>query len=93
MAFEKIRAFQYIADTKEDLKKIKEKKMGVECFIIKEACEYKLMSDGEQIKQIPVGAGAGGNSNIDFSDYATEQYVENSYYDEENTIWSELPTE
>ena len=76
MAFEKVRAFQYIADTKEDLKKIPEKKMGVECFVIKEACEYKLMSDGEWIKQIPVGAGAGGGGDIDLSDYATEQYVD-----------------
>lgn len=78
MAFEKVRAFQYICDTKEDLKKIPEKKMGVECFVIKEACEYKLMSDGEWIKQIPVGAGAGGNGDIDLSDYATEQYVDNA---------------
>lgn len=76
MAFEKIRAFQYICDTKEDLKKIPEKKMGVECFVIKEACEYKLMSDGEWIKQIPVGSGIGGD--IDLSDYATEQYVDNA---------------
>ena len=76
MAFEKVRAFQYICDTKEDLKKIPEKKMGVECFVIKEACEYKLMSDGEWIKQIPVGSGTGGD--IDLSDYATEQYVDNA---------------
>lgn len=78
MTFEKVRAFQYICDTKDDLKKIPEKKMGVECFVIKEACEYKLMSDGEWIKQIPVGAGAGGNGDIDLSDYATEQYVDNA---------------
>lgn len=74
MAFEKVRAFQYICDTKEDLKLIPEKKMGVECFVIKEACEYKLMSDGEWIKQIPVGSGTSGD--IDLSDYATEQYVD-----------------
>lgn len=78
MAFEKVRAFQYICDTKDDLKRIPEKKMGVECFVIKEACEYKLMSDGEWIKQIPVGAGAGGSGDIDLSDYATEQYVDNA---------------
>lgn len=78
MAFEKVRAFQYVCDTKDDLKKIPEKKMGVECFVIKEACEYKLMSDGEWIKQIPIGAGAGGNDDIDLSDYATEQYVDNA---------------
>ena len=76
MAFEKVRAFQYICDTKDDLKKIPEKKIGVECFVIKEACEYKLMSDGQWIKQIPVGTGTGGD--IDLSDYATEQYVDNA---------------
>lgn len=76
MAFDKVRAFQYICDTKDDLKKIPEKKMGIECFVIKEACEYKLMSDGEWIKQIPVGSGVSGD--IDLSDYATEQYVDNA---------------
>lgn len=80
MAFEKVRPYQYIADTKEDLKNIKEKKMGVECFVIKEACEYKLMSTGEWIKQIPKGSTVSGgeNGNIDLSDYATEEYVDNA---------------
>lgn len=72
MAFEKIRPYQYICDTKNDLKNIPEKKMGVECFVIKEACEYKLMSDGEWIKQVAAGG------DIDLSDYATEQYVDNA---------------
>ena len=76
MAFEKVRAFQYICDTKEDLKSITEKKMGVECFVIKEACEYKLMSNGEWIRQIPLSSGTGGD--IDLSDYATEKYVDNA---------------
>lgn len=77
MAFEKIRPYQYICDTKNDLKNIPEKKMGVECFVIKEACEYKLMSDGEWIKQVAANAGDAG-SDIDLSDYATEQYVDNA---------------
>ena len=80
MAFEKIRPYQYIADTKEDLKNIKEKKIGVECFVIKEACEYKLMSTGEWIKQVSKGStvSSDGNGNIDLSDYATEEYVDNA---------------
>lgn len=53
MAFEKIRALQWIADTKEDLKNIKEKHIGAECRVIKEACEYMLMSTGEWVKQTP----------------------------------------
>ena len=77
MAFEKIRPYQYICDTKNDLKNIPEKKMGVECFVIKEACEYKLMSDGEWIKQAAANAG-GASGDIDLSDYATEQYVDNA---------------
>lgn len=77
MAFEKIRPYQYICDTKNDLKNIPEKKMGVECFVIKEACEYKLMSDGEWIKQAAANAGGAGGD-IDLSDYATEQYVDNA---------------
>ena len=77
MAFEKIRPYQYICDTKNDLKNIPEKKMGVECFVIKEACEYKLLSDGEWIKQVAANAGGAGGD-IDLSDYATEQYVDNA---------------
>ena len=52
MAYEKVRNYQYVADTIEDLKKIPERKMGTECYVIKEACEYKLMSTGEWIKQV-----------------------------------------
>ena len=51
MAFKKIRNDGYIADTKEDLKLIREKDMGAEAYVIKEAAEYKLMSTGEWVKQ------------------------------------------
>ena len=77
MAFERVRPLQYIADTKEDLKNIKENKIGIECYVIKEACEYKQMSTGEWIKQVPISAGS-GNGNIDLSGFATEQYVDNA---------------
>lgn len=77
MAFEKINALYYLADTKEDLQDILKfkNKIGLECYVIKEACEYKLMSTGEWIKQIPANATI-SNDNIDLSDYATEQYVD-----------------
>lgn len=77
MAFEKVRALQYIADSKEDLKLIPDTRMGTECYVIKEACEYKLMSTGEWIKQVASGA----SIDIDLSDYATEQYVDKAIAD------------
>ena len=75
MAFKKIRNDGYIADTKEDLLLINEKDLGAECYVIKEACEYKLMSTGEWIKQTRNSSGGSG-ADIDLSDYATEQYVD-----------------
>lgn len=63
----KINSLYYLADTEEDLKNIKAE-MGCECFVIKEACEYKILSTGEWIKQghpmvIPEG-------DVDLTDYA-----------------------
>ena len=57
MAFEKIRAYQYMADTYEDLVSIADERMGTECYVISEACDYKLMSTGKWIKQVPPGSG------------------------------------
>lgn len=72
MAFEKINSMYYMADTKEDLANITAKKMGIECFVIKEACEYKLMSTGEWVKQAQVTA----TGETDLTGYATEEYVD-----------------
>ena len=79
MAFEKLNGLYYLADTKEDLKEILKynSKMGLECYVIKEACEYKLMSTGEWVKQSQSAATVvpeGGN--VDLSGYATESYVD-----------------
>ena len=79
MAFEKLNGLYYLADTKEDLKDIFKYNsiMGLECYVIKEACEYKLMSTGEWIKQTQQTAAVvpeGGN--VDLSGYATETYVD-----------------
>lgn len=71
MAYDKISASYYIADTKEDLVNIREKRMGTECYVIKEACEYKLMSTGEWIKQTASTAASAGGS-IDTSEFATK---------------------
>lgn len=78
MAFEKVRPYQYICDTKDDLKNIPEKKMGVECFVIKEACEYMLMSSGEWIKQVINNSGNNGG-NIDLSSYVTKEELTTRY--------------
>lgn len=71
MAYKKLRNDGYIADTKEDLALIPENDMGSECFVINEACEYKLMSTGEWVKQIVAPAAA----DIDTSIFATKEEV------------------
>ena len=78
MAFEKLNGLYYLADTKEDLKEILKynSKMGLECYVIKEACEYKLMSTGEWIKQSQSAAVVPEGGNVDLSGYATESYVD-----------------
>ena len=69
--FKKINQMYFLADTKEDLKEISAE-MGVECFVIKEACEYKAMSNGEWVKQAQTAA----TGETDLTGYATEEYVD-----------------
>lgn len=69
--FKKINQMYFLADTKEDLKEISAE-MGVECFVIKEACEYKAMSNGEWVKQAQTAAAG----ETDLTGYATEEYVD-----------------
>lgn len=77
MAFEKVRAYQYMADTKEDLNLIKDFKIGVECYVIQEACEYKRMSNGDWIKQISkTSSGSGEDIGTILIKYATKDYVD-----------------
>ena len=70
--FKKINQMYFLADTKEDLKEISAE-MGVECFVIKEACEYKAMSNGEWVKQAQT---TGTTGEVDLTGYATEEYVD-----------------
>jgi len=50
MAFKRINQIYFLADSKEDLQDINIKRMGAECFVIEEACEYKQKSNGEWVK-------------------------------------------
>jgi hypothetical protein len=50
MAYKKINAVYYIADSKDDLKNLPEAPMGAECFVIEEAVEYKCTSDNRWFK-------------------------------------------
>ena len=52
MAFRQINNNYYQADKIEDLVDIPTKQMGVSCWVIKEACEYEQMSDGEWARQV-----------------------------------------
>lgn len=65
----------FICDTQDDLKSIPETEFGSECYVIKDACEYLLMSTGEWVKQI---AAIEGNAQVDLTDYATKDYVKQS---------------
>lgn len=70
--FKRISAVYFMADSKEDLKNIIAPKMGAECFVIEDACEYKATSTGKWVKQAKESAGG----DVDLSDYATEEYVD-----------------
>lgn len=77
MAYKKVRAFQYIADTKADLKSISHEEMGTECHVIKDGAEYMLMSTGEWVKQTKNNTADG--SNIDLSNYPTKKELRACY--------------
>ena len=51
MALKRISAVYYLADTAKDLESITNLQMGSECFVIEEACEYKITSEGKWVNQ------------------------------------------
>lgn len=77
MAYKRISAVYFLADSKEDLKDIPTPKMGAECFVIKDACEYKATSSGEWVKQSVASTSSSGES-VDLTGYATEDYVDSA---------------
>ena len=74
MAFKKISALYFMADSTEDLINLPDVQMGATCFVITEACEYKSTSDGEWIKQVNFASNGNGNT-ADLTGYATQSYV------------------
>lgn len=77
MAIKQINSTYYQVDTKEDLKDITGIKMGMEAYVIKEACEYAMMSTGEWVKQIAVTEvdKESTETTVDLTGYATEDFV------------------
>lgn len=75
MAFKRVNSVYFMADSKEDLKNLPEMPMGAECYVISEACEYKVNSKGEWIIQ-RAGSVAPGSVEVDLTGYATEKYVD-----------------
>lgn len=75
MAYKKIKNNNYVADTAADLKKIRERDMNASCYVIDEACEYRLKSTGEWVKQVTTTVSS-GSGDVDLSNYATKSFVE-----------------
>lgn len=75
MAFKRISSIYFLADSANDLNSLPKVDMGVECFVIEEAAEYKATSDGKWIKQVK-NASASGSESVDLSNYATKEDLE-----------------
>ena len=77
--YKRISQVYFIADTKDDLTLIPDPKMNDECFVIQDACEYKAMSTGEWVKQVPATAASSNDSvEIDTSNFATKEELDNA---------------
>lgn len=72
MAFKRISSISYVVDSIDDLETLPQVQMGAEAFVIEEACEFMVTSDGRWIKQ-----SVSGEISSDLTGYATEDYVEN----------------
>lgn len=81
MAFKRINSTYFMADTAEDLNNLPEVEMGTECYVIAEAIEYRVSSDGEWFKQVQGGATApegGEEESIDLSNYVTREELDSA---------------
>lgn len=76
MAYKKIKNNNYVADSVADLKKICERDMNASCYVIDEACEYRLKSTGEWVKQATTTVSSSEGDSVDLSNYATKSFVE-----------------
>lgn len=72
MALKRISSVSFLADSAADLLSIERPSMGMECYVIEDACSYRCTSDARWIKQIvPTSAAA----EVDLSQYATKDDV------------------
>lgn len=91
MALKRINSIYFLADSAADLENIEKPFMGMECFVIEEACEYRCTSDGRWIKQV-AATGEPGSADIDLSQYATKADLEAAIADTKaNTTFGEDP--
>lgn len=76
MAFKKLSAMSFIADSKRDLENLPpELDLGAQCYTIEEASEYRKTSTGRWIKQDVTEIVFTESGQIDLSAYATKEYV------------------
>lgn len=68
----------YICDTLEDLKTLPMLNMGSTCYVISNASKYMINSKGEWVVQSSSKPASSGNSSVDLTGYATENYVDNA---------------
>lgn len=88
MAYKRISAIYFIADSKTDLTSLPDAEMGAECYVIEEACEYKCNSKGEWIKQSPITTSSSNDS--DLSIYVTKDELNQTLVDAKvNTMFGE----
>ena len=86
----RINSVYFLADDVTDLEQIKNPTMGVECFVITEACEYRATSDGRWIKQAKQNEGPAGDTDIDLSNYVTKEELNTAIEDTKaNTLFGE----
>ena len=90
--YKRISQVYFIADTKDDLTLIPDPKMNDECFVIQDACEYKAMSTGEWVKQVPTTPTSSNDSvEIDTSNFATKDELNNDYTIRRSAIDFNIP--
>ena len=65
MGFKQINQIYFMADSRADLANIPRREMGAECFVIDEAIEYKVNSEGLWFAQRPASSGGGGGTGAD----------------------------
>ena len=88
MAFKRINAIYFLADSVKDLENLPSVQMGAECFVIEEAVEYKATSDGRWLKQNKNATAS--SDNVDLSNYVTKDELNTAISETKaNTVFGE----